>query len=65
FVTTKGTGQGTGLGLSLTMDIVQRHKGHINVESEVGEYTSITIQLPFDPANKDSDDGNNDDQTAA
>ena len=55
FVTTKGTGKGTGLGLSLTVDILTRHNGTIEVESEVGEFTCITIKLPLQPAVKDED----------
>ncbi|WP_373493418.1 sensor histidine kinase, partial [Aquiflexum sp.] len=47
FFTTKPTGQGTGLGLSLSYDIVKAHGGEIKVESEVGEVTEFTIQLPI------------------
>jgi signal transduction histidine kinase/ligand-binding sensor domain-containing protein len=45
FFTTKPTGQGTGLGLSLSYDIVKAHGGEIKVESKEGEGTSFTISL--------------------
>jgi signal transduction histidine kinase len=46
FFTTKPTGQGTGLGLSLAYDIVKAHGGEIKVESKEREGTSFIIQLP-------------------
>ncbi|MBP9104198.1 MAG: GHKL domain-containing protein [Chitinophagaceae bacterium] len=45
FFTTKPTGQGTGLGLSLSYDIVKAHGGEIKVETKEGEGTAFTIQL--------------------
>ena len=47
FFTTKPTGQGTGLGLSLSYDIIQAHGGEIQVESNEGEGTEFTIILPI------------------
>ena len=47
FFTTKPTGVGTGLGLSLAFDIVQAHGGDIVVESTLGEGTNFTISLPI------------------
>ena len=46
FFTTKPTGQGTGLGLSLSYDIVKAHGGEININSKEGEGAEFTIQLP-------------------
>jgi len=46
FFTTKPTGQGTGLGLSLAYDIVKAHGGEIKVESKEGEFAEFIIQLP-------------------
>jgi two-component system NtrC family sensor kinase len=46
FFTTKPTGQGTGLGLSLSYDIVKAHGGEIKVESKDGEGAEFIIQLP-------------------
>ncbi len=46
FFTTKPTGQGTGLGLSLSYDIVKAHGGEIKMESKEGEGSEFIIQLP-------------------
>jgi two-component system NtrC family sensor kinase len=46
FFTTKPTGQGTGLGLSLSFDIIKAHGGHIEVYSEEGRGTEFTLTLP-------------------
>ncbi len=45
FFTTKPTGQGTGLGLSLAYDIVKAHGGELRVESKEGEGSEFIIQL--------------------
>ncbi len=47
FFTTKPTGQGTGLGLSLSYDIVKAHGGEIKVDSKEGEGSEFIIQLPI------------------
>ena len=47
FFTTKPTGQGTGLGLSLAYDIVKAHRGEIKVETKEGEGSEFIILLPF------------------
>ncbi|TMI65900.1 MAG: two-component sensor histidine kinase [Bacteroidetes bacterium] len=49
FFTTKPTGQGTGLGLSLSYDIVKAHDGELKVETKEGEGSGFIIQLPFKP----------------
>jgi signal transduction histidine kinase len=46
FFTTKPTGQGTGLGLSLSYDIVKAHGGELKVETKEGEGTEFIIKLP-------------------
>ena len=46
FFTTKPTGEGTGLGLSLSYDIIKAHGGEIKVETKEGEGTEFIIQLP-------------------
>ena len=46
FFTTKPTGQGTGLGLSLAYDIVKAHGGDIKVETKGGEGSDFAIELP-------------------
>jgi len=46
FFTTKPTGQGTGLGLSLSYDIVKAHGGELKVETKEGEGSVFTILLP-------------------
>jgi signal transduction histidine kinase len=50
FFTTKPTGQGTGLGLSLAYDIVKAHGGEIKVQSKEGEGSEFKIQLPLNKA---------------
>jgi signal transduction histidine kinase len=47
FFTTKPTGQGTGLGLSLSYDIINAHGGDITVESLENEGSEFIIQLPI------------------
>jgi len=46
FFTTKPTGQGTGLGLSLSYDIVKAHGGELKVETKEGEGPEFIIELP-------------------
>jgi signal transduction histidine kinase/ligand-binding sensor domain-containing protein len=47
FFTTKPTGQGTGLGLSLAYDIIKAHGGEIKVNTREGEGSEFVIQLPI------------------
>ncbi|MES2933506.1 MAG: ATP-binding protein [Pseudomonadota bacterium] len=49
FFTTKPVGSGTGLGLSLSYGIVNKHGGRIEVASEVGKGTRFTVHLPLIP----------------
>jgi signal transduction histidine kinase len=46
FFTTKATGQGTGLGLSMSRSIVRQHGGEIRVQSAVGAGTTFSVLLP-------------------
>ena len=46
FYTTKPSGTGVGLGLSLCNDVVRQHGGSITAESEPGEFVEMTIRLP-------------------
>jgi PAS domain S-box-containing protein len=46
FFTTKEVGKGTGLGLNVAYNIIQKHKGTVDVESEVGKGTTFMIRIP-------------------
>ena len=49
FFTTKPTDRGTGLGLAISSDIVRQHGGSIEVNSQPGEFTEMTVKLPLEP----------------
>ena len=46
FFTTKPPGIGTGLGLSISDDIIKQHGGSLRLESKLGEFTKVIIDLP-------------------
>jgi signal transduction histidine kinase/CheY-like chemotaxis protein len=48
FFTTKEVGKGTGLGMNIAYNIIQKHRGTIDVSSVVGEGTTFTILLPVE-----------------
>ncbi len=48
FFTTKDVGKGTGLGLNLVYNIVKKHKGFIEVQSEPGKGTVFSVKIPVD-----------------
>jgi signal transduction histidine kinase len=48
FFTTKEVGRGTGQGLAIARSVVDRHKGTLTFESEVGKGTTFSIRLPIE-----------------
>jgi signal transduction histidine kinase len=55
FFTTKPVGVGTGLGLTISWDIVQKHQGAIEVTSEPGQGSCFRLSLPIaGPSNRES-----------
>ena len=54
FYTTKETGKGSGLGLSIVYGIIKKHNGHITCDSTLGQGTNFKIYLPI---HKDTDQG--------
>jgi len=47
FFTTKPVGQGTGMGLAISHNIIKKHHGEIQLQSKTGEGTTFTIKLPI------------------
>jgi len=52
FFTTKEVGKGTGLGMSISYEIIQKHGGEIEVDSVPGQGTTFRILLPVQTADK-------------
>ena len=46
FFTTKEVGTGTGLGMAISFGIIEVHGGTINIESDVGQGSTLTVSLP-------------------
>ena len=55
FFTTKPIGQGTGLGMSMIYGFMQQSEGHVRVESEVGQGTTVSLYLPESEADLAAD----------
>ena len=55
FFTTKEVGKGTGMGLNVAYNIIQKHHGKIDVKSDVGRGTTFTIRIPTDLLNTNSE----------
>ena len=53
FFTTKEVGKGTGLGLNVAYNIIEKHGGSIEVKSEEGKGTAFTIRIPVNPEAED------------
>lgn len=47
FFTTKGPGQGTGLGLTICQQLVHKYGGHLEIESKEGVWTRVTLKIPY------------------
>jgi|GEM_PF-429955 len=58
FFTTKDVGKGTGLGLNVAYNIIEKHHGKIDVKSDVGKGTTFTIRIPTEQSNAEGIDGN-------
>ena len=50
FFTTKGVGKGTGQGLAIAYSVIDKHKGNVTVESELGKGTTFIINIPMNDA---------------
>lgn len=52
FFSTKDPGEGTGLGLSISQGLIQNFRGQLHLESKVGQYTKMMVDLPVPPDKK-------------
>ncbi|HBY81887.1 MAG TPA: two-component sensor histidine kinase, partial [Cyanobacteria bacterium UBA11148] len=50
FFTTKPVGQGTGMGLAISYQIIEKHNGKIEVISELGQGAKFVVNLPIEPS---------------
>ena len=57
FFTTKAVGKGTGLGLNVTYNIVKKHNGSIDVQSEPGKGATFTVRIPVSGPSLDNASG--------
>ena len=55
FFTTREVGEGLGIGLSLCHTLVKNHKGTIEMESSLGEWTEVIVTLPLNPMEVEDD----------
>jgi signal transduction histidine kinase len=53
FFTTKGVGQGTGLGLPQVYGFAKQSGGHVKIDSEMGQGTTVRLYLPRLPTDRD------------
>jgi two-component system cell cycle sensor histidine kinase PleC len=44
--------EGSGLGLAITKELVEMHGGTLLIDSNVGEGTTVTVRMPYDPRKK-------------
>lgn len=50
FFTTKAPGQGTGLGLTISQQLVKKYNGRLDIDSALGKGTSVKVSIPYEPS---------------